>query len=104
MNSEERVTCRTPNEGRTGVTRIPRWKYNIVRSAILTELEKSDLAFVDLTGRITEQLNVDIRKNLGSIGWHVTTVKLELEVKKEIQRYQKQGKQWLTLGNRNADV
>ena len=35
MEDEDKVACRTPAEGRDGVTRIPAWKYAAVRRAIL---------------------------------------------------------------------
>jgi len=54
---EEKVTCRTPTEGRDGVTNLPKWKFDAIQSAILTVLK-----------------------------WHVTSVKLEMEVRGEIER------------------
>ena len=95
--SEERVVCRTPSVGRTGTTRIPKWKFDAVREAILQVLADGDVPFSELTDRTDAKLAADDRARMGSIGWHVTTVKLELEVRGEIRRLDRPGKQILAL-------
>ena len=95
--SEERVVCRTPSVGRTGTTRIPKWKFDAVREAILQVLADGDVPFSELTDRTDAKLAADDRARMGSIGWHVTTVKLELEVRGEIRRLARPGKQILAL-------
>jgi hypothetical protein len=35
MEDEDKIACRTPAQGRDGVTWIPAWKYAAVRRAIL---------------------------------------------------------------------
>ena len=95
--SEERVVCRTPSVGRTGTTRIPKWKFDAVREAILQVLAGGEVPFSELTDRAGAKLADDDRARLGSIGWHVTTVKLELEVRGEIRRLDQPGKQILVL-------
>ena len=95
LGEEERVGCRTPNPGKSGVVRIPRWKFEAVRTAILDELAEGDVRFADLTGRVKERLDPALRNRLGSVGWHVATVKLELEVRGEIRRVQARGGQRL---------
>jgi len=95
--SEERVMCRTPSVGRTGTTRIPKWKFDAVREAILQVLADGEVPFSELTERAGAKLADDDRARLGSVGWHVTTVKLELEVRGEIRRLNRPGKQILAL-------
>ena len=95
--SEERVVCRTPSVGRTGTTRIPKWKFDAVREAVLQVLAGGEVPFSELTDRAGAKLADDDRARLGSIGWHVTTVKLELEVRGEIRRLDRPGKQMLAL-------
>lgn len=80
-----KVPCRTPAEGRDGVTNIPTWKFDAVREAILCVCAEETL-FKDLATKVGEQLTADQRARLGSLGWHVTTVKLELEVRGDIAR------------------
>ena len=97
--AEERVVCRTPSAGRTGTTRIPKWKFDAVREAILRVLADGVVPFSELTERAGAMLADDDQARLGSIGWHVTTVKLELEVRGEIRRLDRPGKQVLALAS-----
>lgn len=95
---EDRTPCRTPAEGRDGVTNIPTWKFELVRQAILDAVWDQDLAFADLREAVRARLDPADLDRLGSLGWHVTTVKLELEVRGEISRRTQKGRQVLTLG------
>ena len=94
---EERVACRTPNSPNGRGVRIPKWKFDIVRTAILNELQENDVLFVELPDRAGARLPPSDRSRMGSVGWHVTTVKLELEVRGEIRRVPGPGKQMLSL-------
>lgn len=82
---KDKVACRTPAKGRDGVTNIPAWKFDALRGAILSICE-DETVFTDLFKRVPEHLTEDQLSKLGSINWHVTTVKLELEVRGEIAR------------------
>ena len=84
-DAADKIPCRTPAEGRDGVTNIPKWKFDAVRAAILDICEE-ETVFVDLFDLVPERLSEDDRAKLGSINWHVTTVKLELEVRGEVAR------------------
>jgi len=95
--ADDRVACRTPAVGRSGATRIPRWKYDAVRKAILDELATGDVPFRELSGRVRGRMQNDHLERLGSVNWHVTTVKLEMEVRGEIARKQVNGYQYLHL-------
>lgn len=89
MNDETKVSCRTPTQGRSGVTRIPKWKYECVRKAILDALEfapTGQVYFKDLTDLVKARLTEAQLENLGSAGWYVTTVKLNMEVEDELVR------------------
>jgi hypothetical protein len=93
---EDRVLCQTPNKPTAG-TRIPRWKFDAVRTAILTVLAEGEMTFLDLTSACKIRMaDADLAK-LGSLGWHVTTVKLELECRGEIARVPGSKPQLLTL-------
>jgi hypothetical protein len=55
MEDEDKVACRTPAEGRDGVTRIPAWKYAAVRRAILHAVDAAGaegLRFADLPAAV----------------------------------------------------
>jgi hypothetical protein len=98
MDNEEKIVCRSPAEGRDGVTRIPAWKYRLVRRAILHAVESAGdegLAFAELTGAVRARLSQSDLERLGSVGWHCTTVKLEMEVSGEIARAPGKGPQRL---------
>jgi hypothetical protein len=85
--SIERVSCRTPTPGKQP-TSIPRWKFDLLRKHLLA------LVPTDPSGILTRQLPALIKTRLstrelealGSVNWHVTTVKLELEVRGELER------------------
>lgn len=88
MTQQPQATlCSTPTPGKQG-TRIPTWKYEAVRRAILAVVPETaeGVAFRDLPALVSAVLPVDIKTDLGSITWHTVTVKLHLEVIGEIQR------------------
>lgn len=99
--SEEKVGCRTPAEGRDGVTNIPKWKFDLLRVHIVALVEDAGddgLPFKGLSDRVAERLTADEKAKLGSVGWHVTCVKLELEVRGEIARRAGSGPQIIVAG------
>lgn len=83
----ERVLCQTPTPGKQA-TRIPRWKYEAVRRAILEAMEASadGMPFKDLPREVARFLSDEERERLGSVSWYTTVVKLDLEVKGELER------------------
>jgi len=85
----QKVICRTPTKGREGTTAIPCWKYNCIRRAILTALDETEtgyITFKDLRTAVESHLTPNQLSKLGSLGWHVTTVKLNMEVEGELLR------------------
>ncbi|QFT91417.1 hypothetical protein FIU86_01065 [Roseovarius sp. THAF9] len=91
--TEARVACRTPAEGRDGATSIPEWKFDAVRRGIHAALAAGPLPFKDLREAVCSKLSEEQLSQLGSLGWHVTTVKLELEVRGEVARVAGKGPQ-----------
>jgi hypothetical protein len=85
--AEERVQCLTPTPGKQG-TRILKWKYDRVRVAILEVVPKDEtgVSFNQLASLLKERMTEADIKRLGSLGWYTTTVKLDLEVRGEIER------------------
>lgn len=82
-----KVICETPTPGKKP-TRIDRWKYDAVREAIIKVVpaEHPGIAFKDLAKLASKALTARNRKALGSIGWYVTTVKLDMETRGELRR------------------
>ncbi|MEM9617387.1 MAG: hypothetical protein AAF936_05445 [Pseudomonadota bacterium] len=95
--SMETVRCETPTPGKAP-TNIPKWKYEIVRDAIVATLEEEqEVYFADLPEKVGERLNSKDKADLGSIAWHVTTVKLHMETKGLLRRLPGKGRQRLAL-------
>ncbi len=88
-----KVACRTPAEGRDGVTNIPAWKFDLIRGHLLDLLADGPAVYNDVRDAIGERLSEEERAALGKLGWHVITVKLELEVRGEIERVKAKGPQ-----------
>ena len=80
----ETTTCRTPNA--SGTTSIPTWKFDALRTAILDAVGSEGIMFKDLKPAVETWLDADTLSRLGSLGWHLTTVKLEMEVAGDIAR------------------
>lgn len=85
--SDERTVCHTPTPGKQP-TSIPTWKYDAIRDAILTIVPTQAPGIVakDLPAMVAERLSADVRQKLGSVAWHTTTVKLNMEVDGELAR------------------
>ena len=83
----DKVVCRTPTPGKTA-KRIDREKFDLLRRAILESLpvKEPGVLFTDLFELVAKQLSPKQRKEIGSIPWYTTTVKLEMEVAGEIAR------------------
>ena len=84
---ETRVVCETPTPGKQP-TRILKWKYDLVREAILIAVSPSEdgVKFQELSCQVAEDLSEEQLSKLGSVSWYTTTVKLDMEVKGEIER------------------
>lgn len=83
----KKVVCENPDSTKQA-TRIDRWKYDLVRRAILKEASssKKGVAFKELSGLVKKRLKKAELKNLGSVTWYTVVVKLDLEAKGLIER------------------
>jgi hypothetical protein len=83
----DRIETRHPDPSKAGV-RILRWKYDAVREAILglLPLEEPGFPFKELAKGVKASLDPAVLEELGSVGWHTTTVKLDLEARGEVAR------------------
>ena len=78
---EAKVLTKHP-AGKSG-RNISKVKYDLLKQAILSLLQDSELSHAELLGR----LNKDLQKSFdGDIGWYGETVKLDLEARKIIER------------------
>ena len=84
---EKKILCKTPTPGKKG-TRIAAWKYDLIHEAIrkCVPKNKKGVAFKELPRLVTRRLSAADRKRLGSVSWYTTTVKLDLEVRGELER------------------
>jgi len=78
--SMETIVLRNVKEG-VGNTNMARWKYDAYREAILRAVpaDEAGVAFKELPERVRALLPADQLDRLGSVTWHVTSVKLDLE-------------------------
>lgn len=82
----EKVACRTPNDGGKSMTNIPKWKFDVIRAALLVVLGQGPVQSSALTEAIRPHISADALERIGKLGWHMMAVKLELEVRGEIRR------------------
>lgn len=93
--SEKKILTKHPR-GLKGVN-IRREKYDAVRAAILEALNANEaLTFNELTDAVHKKLD---GKFDGSISWYVTTVKLDLEARKQIKSDKSKPPKW-SIGRR----
>ena len=85
---EEQIQLLHP-EGKQGAKILKR-RYEAIRKAILDEVAASEeISFMDLTERAPKRLShFD-----GKTTWYVTAVKLDLEARGELQRFERNGRQ-----------
>ena len=87
MSDDERVHCLHPDPDKSA-PRIERWKYDAVRKAILASVPDAEpgIAFRELWQLVPDKLEQRELEELGSLGWYLTTVKLDLEARSELKR------------------
>ncbi len=86
----ERIVCYTPASG-SKPTSIHLWKYLVVRDALLRTVPKNDpgIEAQRLPEIVGETLGPQDKKELGSLTWYTTTVRLHMEVEGELIRVPK---------------
>lgn len=91
---EEKILTLHPDEDKQGVN-ISRSKYEMIRQAILNAIRsQGSVSYQGLVSLIDYNLR---NRFEGSIQWYVTTVKLDLEARGEIERIPGKGEQMLRL-------
>ena len=91
---EDKILTLHPEEGKQGVN-ISRAKYEMVRQAILEAIRsQGTISFKGLVSLAEYKLR---NRFEGSVSWYVTTVKLDMEARSEIERFDENGEQKLRL-------
>ena len=90
MPSDERTVCHTPTPGKQP-TSIPTWKYQLLHKLIQKVVPRKSpgIAAKELPKLVRDELSQVEQSRLGSMNWHVTTVKLNMEVDGELSRVPK---------------
>ena len=79
----DRILTLHPDRRKRGIN-IEKDKYQVIKSAILDKLaQQQEMKFMELTQSIERDLKESFD---GSISWYVTTIKLDLEARNEIER------------------
>jgi hypothetical protein len=87
MNEEEIVQLKHPDPNKQ-MPRISKHKYAMVRKAILEILpfDNEGFLFKELAESVARFLSKEQLEDLGSVGWHTTSIKLDLEARGLIER------------------
>ena len=95
---ENKILCKTPTPNKKPV-KIDRWKYDTIKSAILNvvpEVEQGEgILFKELTQKVETLLTPSEIEKLGSVNWHTTCVRLDMEIKGELTRIKRDNEQRL---------
>ncbi|MEJ2055437.1 MAG: hypothetical protein P8X42_16090 [Calditrichaceae bacterium] len=97
--NQELILCQTPSPGKKP-TRIPKWKYDLIHDAVLRLLKghKEGLEFRELSHMIQGIMDPKAIKEMGSLPWYTTHVKLDMEVRGDIRRVPGSNPQRLVIG------
>ena len=99
MTKEPRTICRTPTPDKKP-TSVPSWKFDLLSQEIKSVVASAGadgFLFSKLAETVAKRLAPDALEKLGSVGWHVTTVKLEMEVRGDLKRVSGSNPQRLVL-------
>lgn len=102
---EEKMALLNITEG-AGNTNMAVWKYEIYRNAILKAIPPGEegLLFTSLPSEVSKFLPEKDRHRLGSLAWHVTSVKLDMEARGLIRRLEKIKPQRLQITDQGLEM
>jgi len=94
-DEREYIPCRAPD--REEPRFVEKWKFDRIRTSILAVVPANDIGvmYKQLTAMVRANLNYEERAKIGKLHWHTTTVKLEMEVRGEINRIEGARPQYL---------
>jgi len=88
-------TIRTLHPAKKQGVKISKEKYDIIRKAILSTMNRQkEISFKNLSRAVEKEVNGSFD---GSVMWYVTTVKLDMEARGEIKRVPKSRPQLVKL-------
>lgn len=85
---EPKTECRMVEPGKKP-TKIPTWKFDLLRAAILGIVRAAGpdgFATAGLKEALAARIPAADLDRLGSLGWHMMAVKLEMEVAGDLKR------------------
>ena len=89
-------TIRTLHPEKKQGVNISKEKYDIIRKAILSILQKhKEMPFMKLSRAVEKEVRGNFE---GSVLWYVTTVKLDLEARGKVKRVPNSRRQLVKLG------
>jgi hypothetical protein len=98
--AEEKILTLHPEEGKQGVN-ISRAKYEMIRQAILHAIRsQGTISYQGLVSLVEYNLR---HRFEGSVPWYVTTVKLDMEARGEIERLSDSGEQRFRLKRKKKE-
>ena len=99
-SKENRIKLLHPDPDKQGPN-ILKEKYDLVSSVILDILSAdrsgSGILFKELADKVATRLSAQELENLGSVGWYTTSVKLDLEARRKIERIPKSSPQRIRI-------
>ena len=93
--AEEKILTKHP-QGKSG-RNISKESYDLLKTAILTALQKKELTHNELFDQLSKNLK---GKFSGNVSWYGETVKLDLEARKIIERTDSKPQKYRVLSGR----
>ena len=85
--TESKVQCRSPNKPSAQPTAVAQWKFNVIQKTVLSILtDGGPISPRSLPERVADVLTEVEIERLGNLNWLVEKVRLEMEVRGEIER------------------
>jgi len=86
QQAETKIACRSPNSEKQ--VSVYEWKFDAIRAALLNVVPSDDTGVetASLRTLVTQQLPQEHLEHLGNIAWLTDTVRLEMEVRGEVER------------------
>ena len=90
---DPKIECRSPNKPNGPTRSVLAWKFDIAANAIRAALAKqpTGIPFDQIVAAAAQQIDKQVLETLGKPDWLVETVRLELEVRGEVERIKSGG-------------
>jgi len=88
--TSEKIECHSPNKADYSV-KVHKWKFDIVRERILEVVGSAKpaegIGWEAIVKQTSSKFTEEEAKRMGKVKWFVKTVMLELEYRKELERF-----------------